>query len=90
MNPLRLPQQWSHHEEVAAPPYRRGQRIHIVGPDGVWFLVRVERIVARTDGCFTLVAAVRSPRRYRSHLLTTTVDAHGVIDAGDAMTSRRR
>jgi hypothetical protein len=60
------------------PPYRPGERIHVLPPGaGTGYLVRVERISPLADGGFKLVAAVRSPRRLRSHVVTITVDADG-------------
>lgn len=59
------------------PPYRPGERIHAVDPvAGTGYLLRVERIAPVADG-FKLVAAVRWPRRLRSHVVTITVDADG-------------
>ena len=62
---------------VPVPPYRRGDRIRAVSPEGVSYMVRVERVVATETGEFNVIGAVTSPRRFRSHLLTTMVDAEG-------------
>jgi hypothetical protein len=60
------------------PPYRPGERIHVFPPgSGTGYLVRVERISPLADGGYKLVAAVRSPRRLRGHVVTITVDADG-------------
>ena len=59
------------------PPYRRGDRIRAVSPEGVSYTVRVERVVPTETGEFNIIGAVTSPRRFRSHLLTTMVDADG-------------
>ena len=68
------------------PPYRRGDRIFAVDPDnGTSYALRVERVSIAADGKYHLVAAVTSPRRVRSHLLTVTVDADG---AGPGITPR--
>jgi len=69
------------------PPYRPGDRIPAVDPDnGTSYLLRVERVSADTQGQYQLVAAVTSPRRLRSHLVTLTVDANG---AGPGIPRRR-
>jgi hypothetical protein len=61
------------------PPYRPGDRIPAVDPDnGASLLLRVERVSADAHGRFRLVAAVISPRRLRSHVVTLTVDTKGV------------
>jgi hypothetical protein len=69
-------------EQHGAPqpvaPYRRGDRISVVSPEGVRFVAKVESVTPRPSGEFAILAAIREPRRYRSHLLTTTVDARGV------------
>lgn len=62
---------------VADPPYRRGDRIRAVSPEGVSYMVRVERVVPTETGEFNVIGAVTSPRRFRSHLLTTMVGADG-------------
>ncbi len=62
---------------TAGAPYRRGDRVRAVSPEGVSYVVRVERVVPTPDGAFHVVGAVTSPRRFRSHLLTTLVDAEG-------------
>ncbi len=65
-------------QPARVPPYQEGDRARLIGPDGTCYLVRVERIVPRGNGEFTLTAAVISPRHLRSHLITTVVDANGV------------
>jgi hypothetical protein len=62
---------------VPNPPYRRGDRIRAVSPEGVSYMVRVERVVPTETGEFNVIGAVTSPRRFRSHLLTTMVGADG-------------
>jgi hypothetical protein len=62
---------------VATPPYRRGDRVRAVSPEGVSYTVRVERVVPTETGEFNVIGAVTSPRRFRSHLLTTMVGADG-------------
>lgn len=64
-------------QAVATPPYRRGDRVRAVSPEGVSYLVRVERVVPTETGEFNVIGAVTSPRRFRSHLLTTMVGADG-------------
>ena len=58
-------------------PYQAGDRVAAMSPEGVRFLVRVEAVTPTESGQFTLLGAVTSPRRYRSHLLSTTVGADG-------------
>ena len=67
----------------AVAPYRRGDRISVVSPEGVRFVAKVETVTARPTGEFAILAAIREPRRYRSHLLTTTVDARGTGSSFD-------
>jgi hypothetical protein len=64
-------------QAVATPPYRRGDRVRAVSPEGVSYMVRVERVVPTETGEFNVIGAVTSPRRFRSHLLTTMVGADG-------------
>ncbi len=68
-------------ESAGAPqpvaPYRRGDRISVVSPEGIRFVAKVETVTPQATGEFAILAAIREPRRYRSHLLTTTVDARG-------------
>ena len=64
-------------QAVADPPYRRGDRVRAVSPEGVSYMVRVERVVPTETGEFNIIGAVTSPRRFRSHLLTTMVGADG-------------
>ncbi len=62
----------------APAPYRPGDRVALTSPEGVRFLVRVEAITPTETGCFMVHGAVVSPRRFRSHLVSTLVDAQGV------------
>ena len=66
---------------AAAPPvvapYRQGDRIRATSPEGLHFLARVEGVTSNPTGDFTVLAAVVEPRKFRSHLLTTVVDANG-------------
>jgi len=62
---------------AAIAPYRRGDRISVISPEGVRFVAKVDTVTAQPTGQFTVLAAIREPRRYRNHLLTTVVDAHG-------------
>ena len=39
--------------------------------------MRVERVIPTETGEFNIIGAVTSPRRFRSHLLTTMVGADG-------------
>jgi len=64
-------------QAVGTPPYRRGDRVRAVSPEGVSYMVRVERVVPTETGQFNVIGAVTSPRRFRSHLLTTMVGADG-------------
>jgi hypothetical protein len=66
--------------EVPAP-YQRGDRITITSPAGDRFLVRLEAVTPTGTGEFTLLGAVVAPRKFRSHVLSTVVDAHGVVPA---------
>lgn len=63
--------------ETAAPvsPYRQGDRISLTSPEGIRFLARVEAVVPTGVDQFRVVAAVVEPRRFRSHVLSTVVDA---------------
>ena len=65
-------------QSSALPPYRRGERVCAVGPDGLSYLLRVERVIPTPAEDFTLVAAVVAPRRLRGHLITTPVDVNGI------------
>ncbi len=58
-------------------PYRRGDRISVISPEGVRFVAKVDTVTPQPGGDFTILAAIREPRRYRNHLLTTQVDARG-------------
>ena len=62
----------------AVAPYRRGDRISVISPEGIRFVAKVDSVTAEAAGQFTVLAAIREPRRYRNHLLTTVVDACGV------------
>jgi hypothetical protein len=61
----------------APAPYRRGDRITVTSPGGERFLVRVEAVTAASSGGFTVLGAIVAPRRFRSHVLSTVVDAEG-------------
>lgn len=69
--------QRNHLEPVSAAPFRRGERVHLAGPDGEQYVVRVESITPRTSDHFALVAAVVEPRKLRNQLISTTVDSFG-------------
>ena len=58
-------------------PYVQGDRLVVTSPEGDRFLVRVESVTPAATGDFTVLAAIVQPRRYRSHVLTTTVGADG-------------
>lgn len=58
-------------------PYRPGDRVSAISPEGIRYLVRVEAVTPTAGGEFTIVGAVTAPRRFRSHLLSTTVGADG-------------
>lgn len=62
---------------AAIAPYRRGDRISVISPEGVRFVAKVDTVTPAPTGQFTVLAAIREPRRYRNHLLTTVVDAQG-------------
>jgi len=62
----------------ALAPYRRGDRITVTSPAGDSFLVRLEAVTPTGTGDFTLLGAVVAPRKFRSHVLSTVVDAEGV------------
>ena len=57
-------------ESAGAPqpvaPYRRGDRISVVSPEGIRFVAKVETVTPRATGEFAILAAIREPRRYRS------------------------
>jgi hypothetical protein len=63
--------------EVPAP-YQRGDRITVTSPAGDRFLVRLEAVTPTGTGGFALLGAVVAPRKLRSHVLSTVVDANGV------------
>jgi hypothetical protein len=62
----------------APAPYVRGDRITVTSPAGDRFLVRLEAVTPTGTGDYTLVGAVVAPRKFRSHVLSTVVDAEGV------------
>jgi hypothetical protein len=76
-NILELADQVGGQREHVEAPYRCGDRICATSPEGVHFLARVELVKPAANGQFTILAAVTEPRRFRSHLLTTVVDADG-------------
>jgi hypothetical protein len=39
--------------------------------------VRIETVIARPSGDFTVVGVVVAPRKFRSHVITTVVGADG-------------
>jgi len=59
------------------PPYRRGDQICATSPEGVSFQVRVETVTPRSSGEFTVIGVVVAPRKFRSHVVSTVVDADG-------------
>ena len=59
-------------------PYQPGDKISATSPEGILYLVRVEAVTPAAGGQFTVVGAVTAPRKYRSHLLSTTVGADGI------------
>jgi hypothetical protein len=61
----------------ARPPYRRGDQICATSPEGDSYQVRVETVIARPSGDFTVVGVVVAPRKFRSHVITTVVGADG-------------
>ena len=63
--------------DAPAAPYRPGDRIRATTPEGTRYRVRVEAVTPTAGGQFAVVGAVTAPRRYRSHLLSTTVGADG-------------
>jgi hypothetical protein len=78
MSILQIDSMTAGREDVAAvAPYRKGDRIRAVSPEGTAYTVRVERVIPTETGEFNVIGAVTSPRRYRSHLLTTMVGADG-------------
>ena len=62
---------------LVKPPYRRGDRICATSPEGMRFQVRVEAVTPTADGEFSVLGAVVAPRKFRSHVLSTVVDADG-------------
>jgi hypothetical protein len=65
-------------EAAVVPPYRRGDRITVTSPAGDSYLVRVEAVTPTATGDFTVLGAIVAPRKFRSHLLSTVVNADGV------------
>jgi hypothetical protein len=61
----------------ARPPYRRGDQIRATSPEGVTYQVRVETVTPRPSGEFTVIGVVVAPRKFRSHVISTVVDADG-------------
>ena len=61
----------------ARAPYRRGDQICAVSPEGVRYQVRVEAITPTQSGDFALVGVVTAPRKFRSHVVSTIVGADG-------------
>jgi hypothetical protein len=58
-------------------PYRRGDLVCAVSPEGVRYQVRVEAVTPTQSGDFALVGVVTAPRKFRSHVLSTVVGADG-------------
>lgn len=58
-------------------PYQPGDKISATSPEGTRYLVRVEAVTPTAGGQFAIVGSVTAPRKYRSHLLSTTVGADG-------------
>jgi hypothetical protein len=58
-------------------PYRRGDLVCAVSPEGVRYQLRVEALTPTRAGGFTLVGVVTAPRKFRSHVVTTVVGADG-------------
>jgi hypothetical protein len=62
---------------TAAAPYKTGDRIVAVSPEGVKFLAKVEVVSPATPGTFNVMGSIVEPRRFRGHLLSTVVAADG-------------
>jgi hypothetical protein len=62
---------------VSPAPFKHGERVHLAGPHGERYVVRVESITPRTLDRFALVAAVVEPRNLRNQLISTVVDSFG-------------
>jgi hypothetical protein len=58
-------------------PYKTGDRIVAVSPEGIRFLAKVEVVTPATPGKFNVMGAIVEPRRFRGHLLSTVVCADG-------------
>jgi hypothetical protein len=61
----------------ATAPYKCGDRIVAVSPEGVRFLAKVEVVTPATLGKFNVLGAIVEPRRFRGHVLSTVVSADG-------------
>jgi hypothetical protein len=61
----------------AKAPYKTGDRIVAVSPEGIKFLAKVEVVTPATPGKFNVMGAIVEPRRFRGHLLSTVVSADG-------------
>ena len=59
------------------PPYRRGDQICATSPEGVSYQVRVESVTPRSTKEFVVIGVVVAPRKFRSHVISTVVDADG-------------
>jgi hypothetical protein len=58
-------------------PYKTGDRIVAVSPEGIKFLAKVEVVSPASPGKFNVMGAIVEPRRFRGHLLSTVVSADG-------------
>jgi hypothetical protein len=58
-------------------PYKTGDRIVAVSPEGIRFLAKVEVVSPASNGKYNVMGAIVEPRRYRGHLLSTVVAADG-------------
>ena len=58
-------------------PYKCGDSIVAVSPEGVRFLAKVEVVTPATPGKFNVLGAIVEPRRFRGHVLSTVVAADG-------------
>ena len=61
----------------APAPYKCGDRIVAVSPEGVRFLAKVEVVSPASPGKFNVLGAIVEPRRFRGHVLSTVVAADG-------------
>ena len=62
---------------ASTAPYKTGDRIVAVSPEGIKFLAKVEVVSPATPGKFNVMGAIVEPRRFRGHLLSTVVSADG-------------